>query len=226
MAGGSWSPITDKITIFAAGGFTLETLRDALIPDHVHRAPPSPDDHRTQLMACVVKILPLNNIHAVPVREILRIRAKHATVRQTFLAEFDKIANTIENSPSPQQLKEEIESTYENRIKAPLDNLRSDLLALDIGTGVAAATTFVGAILKTASSVPVELSLATIAVGALAVIPLLTRRFSEGGPSHKHSMGYLHLLERDLSAAQVTERLAKDREARLKAENESGIFGL
>jgi hypothetical protein len=226
MAGEGWSLVTDHTTAFAAGSFTLETLRDALLTDDPDQGPPSKRGNGSELIACIMEGLRLDGIEALPVREILRIRKKHAAVRQTFLGEIDKIEKVIAGSAGPQQREIAVRAALRERIEGPLENLRTDLLKLNVGTGASAATTFTGALLKVtaATLLPFDLGLTAFAAGGLALVPLLSRRFAEGGPAQKHPMGYLYLLERDLSAAILAQQLANARKERLKAEMDFGFL--
>ena len=226
MAGESWSLVTDQTTAFAAGGFTLDTLRDALLTDDPDLGSSANRSEGSDLIACVIEGLRLDGIEDLPIREILRIREKHADVRQTFLGEIDKIEKEIASSTSLQQREIAVRNAWRYKIQGPLESLRTALLKLNVGTGASAATTFIGALLKgtaAGAALPFDLGLTAFAAGGCALVPLAVRRFTEGSPAQKHPVGYLHLLERDLSAAVVAQQIANARKERVEAEMRYGF---
>jgi hypothetical protein len=139
------SPTTDHTMAYCAGqGWTVERVREALMPDSATPPPPSVALGDKLGMLAVQLILPADIAH-LSVKKIAQIRQRHGSDFDAFCAALDgatkELGSDLGDVRDPTVLDAYLRQEVERRFKKPLQDLESALKASRIETVFGAVNT-------------------------------------------------------------------------------------
>ena len=210
-------PVTDEaIDHVAVGGWSMERLAQALLPD-VSLTGSMPTSREVEALAACVAIQSVipKNIENLSVEKILRFRETYPVERgafQRYMHEFVKPREWLNDVSTATVLEERLQAEYKKSLKPKVDELREQYHDVGIATTVGAMTIKVGVpalAAKGAMALGIVLNPigAAAAVVALALVPVLQDRRKRNRELKASDVAYLMRLEDRLRPRTLIDRV-------------------